>query len=236
MSHVLAAREDPAGLINRGVAISAAASGLVLAGTAAASYELVPALFGEQWRAAGTIVPWICAALVVAGPVSVVGVGFLYALGEPGIVLRAILLHTIALYAVAFPLLPVVGPAAIGLGSLAGASWTRSSCPARSRSARPLARCASSSPAGRDRRILRRRRRRRVRRGRHGSALGHRRRRRRRHRLRRAVGRVPASASCRTPTASWPRRCAAACPARASSPRARAGRANPRPNAANRPR
>ena len=121
MTHVLAAREDPAALINRGVAISAAAAGLVLSGTAAASYELVPALFGEQWRAAGTIVPWICAALVVAGPVSVVGVGYLYAKGEPGIVLRAILLHTVALYAVAFPLLPVIGPAAIGLGSLAGA-------------------------------------------------------------------------------------------------------------------
>ena len=121
MTHVLAAREDPAALIDRGVAISAAGAGLVLSGTAAASYELVPALFGEQWRAAGTIVPWICAALVVAGPVSVVGVGYLYAKGEPGMVLRAILLHTVALYAVAFPLLPLIGPAAIGLGSLAGA-------------------------------------------------------------------------------------------------------------------
>jgi O-antigen/teichoic acid export membrane protein len=121
MTHVLAAREDPSRLIDRGIAVSAAAAGLVLSSTAAAAPELVPALFGEQWRAAGTIIPWICAALLVAGPLSVVGVGFLYALGEPSVVLRAIVLHTIALYVVAFSLLPVVGPAAIGMGSFAGA-------------------------------------------------------------------------------------------------------------------
>jgi O-antigen/teichoic acid export membrane protein len=121
MTHVLAAREDPARLIERGIAISAAASGLVLCATAAASPELVPGLFGEQWREAGLIVPWICAGLLVAGPLSVAAVGYLYARGEPSVVLHAILLHTVALYAVAFSLLPVVGPAAIGMGSFAGA-------------------------------------------------------------------------------------------------------------------
>jgi O-antigen/teichoic acid export membrane protein len=121
MTHVLAAREDPARLIERGIGISAAASGLVLAATAAAAPELVPGLFGEPWRDAGLIVPWICAALLVAGPLSVAAVGYLYALGAPSVVLRAIVLHTIALFAVAFSLLPFVGPAAIGIGSLAGA-------------------------------------------------------------------------------------------------------------------
>ena len=121
MTHVLASREDPARLIERGIAISAAASGLVLSATAAAAPELVPGLFGEQWREAGLILPGICAGLLVAGPLSVAAVGYLYARGEPSVVLRAILLHTIALYAVAFSLLPVIGPAAIGLGSLAGA-------------------------------------------------------------------------------------------------------------------
>jgi O-antigen/teichoic acid export membrane protein len=121
MSHVLGARQDPAPLIRRGVVISAAAGGFVLAGTAAAAPELVPGLFGEQWRAGGTIIPWICAGLAVAGPLSVVGVGYLYAVGEPSVVLRAILLHTATLYVVAFSLLPVVGPAAIGMGSFAGA-------------------------------------------------------------------------------------------------------------------
>jgi O-antigen/teichoic acid export membrane protein len=121
MTHVLAAREDPARLIERGVVISAAAAGLVLSATAAAAPELVPGLFGEQWRDGGLIIPWICAALLVAGPLSVAAVGYLYARGEPSVVLRAIVLHTVGLYAVAFSLLPIVGPAAIGMGSLAGA-------------------------------------------------------------------------------------------------------------------
>jgi O-antigen/teichoic acid export membrane protein len=121
MTHVLAAREDPARLIERGIAISAGAAGLVLSVTAAAAPELVPGLFGEQWRDGGVIIPWICAALLVAGPLSVAAVGYLYARGEPSVVLRAIVLHSVALLAVAFSLLPIVGPAAIGMGSLAGA-------------------------------------------------------------------------------------------------------------------
>jgi O-antigen/teichoic acid export membrane protein len=144
MTHILAAKEDASSLINRGIAISAAAGGLLLAGTAAASPELVPGLFGEQWREAGLIVPWICAGIAVASPISVVSVGFLYALGKPSVVLRAIGCHTVALYAVAFPLLPIVGPAAIGMGSFAGAlvdalymSWALRREP-ESRAARPL--------------------------------------------------------------------------------------------------
>lgn len=121
MSHVLAAREDPGRLIERGVAISATASGLVLAAMAAASPELVPSLFGAQWRPAGEILPWVCAALLVAGPVAVVGVGYLYAAGAPSVVLRATIVHTAVLFAVALPLLPALGPKAIGIGALSGA-------------------------------------------------------------------------------------------------------------------
>ena len=121
LAHELAAKRDPSRLIERGVVISAAAGGLVLAGTAAAAPELVPGLFGEEWRAGGLIIPWICAALAVAGPLSVVGVGYLYAVGEPGVVLRAVLLHTVGLYVAAFSLLPLLGPEAIGIGSFTGA-------------------------------------------------------------------------------------------------------------------
>jgi hypothetical protein len=51
----------------------------------------------------------------------VVAVGFLYACDAPGVVLRATILHSLALFAVAFSLLSVVGPMAIGMGSLSGA-------------------------------------------------------------------------------------------------------------------
>jgi O-antigen/teichoic acid export membrane protein len=121
LSHVLAAKQDPAKMLDRGVAVASTASGVVLVGMAAASPELVPFVFGEQWRQVGEILPWICGSLLVAGPLSVVAVGFLYASDAPGVVLKATIIHSLVLFAVAFPLLPVVGPAAIGIGSLAGA-------------------------------------------------------------------------------------------------------------------
>ena len=121
LSRVLAAKQDPAKMLDRGVAVASTASGVVLVGMAAASPELVPFVFGEQWREVGQILPWICGSLLVAGPLSVVAVGFLYASDAPGVVLRATIIHSLVLFAVTFPLLPVIGPAAIGIGSLAGA-------------------------------------------------------------------------------------------------------------------
>ena len=121
LSHMLAAKQDPARVLDRGVAVASTAAGVVLVAMGASAPELVPFVFGEQWREVGQIIPWICAALLVAGPLSVVAVGFLYASDAPSVVLRATILHSLALFAVAFPLLPLVGAQAIGMGSLAGA-------------------------------------------------------------------------------------------------------------------
>jgi O-antigen/teichoic acid export membrane protein len=121
LSHVLAAKQDPAKMLDRGVAVASTAAGVVLVGMAAACPGLVPFVFGEQWRPVGEILPWICAALLVAGPLSVVAVGFLYASDAPSVVLKATIAHTLVLFAVAFSLLGEIGPQAIGMGSLAGA-------------------------------------------------------------------------------------------------------------------
>jgi O-antigen/teichoic acid export membrane protein len=121
LSHMLAAKQDPARMLDRGVAVASTASGVLLVAMAASSPELVPFVFGEQWRAVGEILPWICGSLLVAGPLSVVAVGFLYATNAPSVVLKATIIHSLVLFAVAFPLLPLVGPAAIGIGSLSGA-------------------------------------------------------------------------------------------------------------------
>ena len=145
LSRVLAAGKDPARLLDRGVAMAGALSGLVLVSTAAAAPEVVPALFGEEWEQVARILQLVCAALFVAGPVAVAGVGFLYAVGAPSVVLRATLLHTATLFAVAFTLLPFLGPAAIGLGSLSGAivdALVMDRALRRRTSARPLRRLA----------------------------------------------------------------------------------------------
>jgi O-antigen/teichoic acid export membrane protein len=121
MSQLQALREDPGPVIERGIRVAGTASGVVLVGLAAAASGLVPAVFGEQWRESAIAVQWVCASLLVAAPLAVVAVGFLYALGEPSVVLRATVAHTVTLFLVSLPLLPFLGVSAIGAGSLVGA-------------------------------------------------------------------------------------------------------------------
>jgi len=121
MSQLQAAREDPGAVIERGIRVSGTAAGVVLTALAASASGLVPGVFGEQWSETAVAVQWVCVSLIVAAPLAVVAVGFLYAIGEPSVVLRATIAHTLTLFAVAFPLLPFIGVNAIGAGSLAGA-------------------------------------------------------------------------------------------------------------------
>lgn len=121
LSHMRAAGEDAARLLDRGVAIASTASGIVLVPAVAAAPGLVPAVFGERWAAAAPVLQLVCAALLISGPVAVMAVGYLYAVDAPSVVLRATILHTLALFAVAFPLLPALGATAIGVGAVVGA-------------------------------------------------------------------------------------------------------------------
>ena len=121
MSQLQAAREDPGPVIERGIRVTGTAAGVVLTALAASASGLVPGVFGEQWSETAVAVQWVCVSLIVAAPLAVVAVGFLYATGEPSVVLRATIAHTLTLFAVAFPLLPFIGVNAIGAGSLAGA-------------------------------------------------------------------------------------------------------------------
>lgn len=127
MSQILAAKEDPKPAIERGVALAAIAAGVLLATFAGASPELVPAVFGEQWRGAADVIPFACIALLVAGPVSVATVGYLYATGDPASVLRASIRFAVVWLVVGVPLLPVLGLSGLGIGWIAGAAadaWT----------------------------------------------------------------------------------------------------------------
>jgi O-antigen/teichoic acid export membrane protein len=121
MSQLRAAREDPGRVIERGIRITGTAAGVVLVGLAAAASGLVPSIFGAQWQETAIAVEWVCISLLVAAPLAAVAVGFLYADDAPSVVLRATVVHTATVFAVAFPLLPYYGVNAIGAGSLAGA-------------------------------------------------------------------------------------------------------------------
>jgi O-antigen/teichoic acid export membrane protein len=121
MVRFLETGRSPAPVIEKSLGVAATAGGLALIATGAAAPELVPGIFGEQWRAAAAIVPTACLAVLVWGPVGVSTASYLLAAGAAGVVLRANILLAITWIAVASALLPVIGVAALGIGWLAGA-------------------------------------------------------------------------------------------------------------------
>jgi O-antigen/teichoic acid export membrane protein len=102
--------------------MAAIGSGLILTGLAGSSPGLIPGVFGEQWRGAATVVPPACLGLAIGGSISVATVGYLYAIGDASSVLRAHVLRTIVMFAVALTLLPFLGALAAGLGWLASST------------------------------------------------------------------------------------------------------------------
>jgi O-antigen/teichoic acid export membrane protein len=118
MSQLVARKENVAPVLERAVGMAAICSGVLLTGLAGSAPGLIPGVFGEQWRGASTVVPWVCLGIGISGPISVATVGYLYAVGDASAVLRAHIFRALALFAVALPLLPLLGAPAAGLGWL----------------------------------------------------------------------------------------------------------------------
>ena len=79
-----------------------------------------PGAFGEQWREAAAVIPWVALSTLILGSISVATSGYLSALGSPGLVAWATAAFGVVWIAVTAPLLPVLGVAAIGVGNLCG--------------------------------------------------------------------------------------------------------------------
>jgi O-antigen/teichoic acid export membrane protein len=121
MSNLLARGEDPAPIILRTVRRAAIVGTLVFPVFAAASPELITSLFGEQWREAAYIVPFICLSTLILGSIAVAATSYLSAAGRPGVVAWASASLGVVWIAGAAALLPVIGVVAIGVANLAGA-------------------------------------------------------------------------------------------------------------------
>jgi O-antigen/teichoic acid export membrane protein len=121
MAKLLAAGRDPRPAIERGAGVTAVATGLIVVGIAAGAPALVPALLGDRWNDVPPILALGGLSLMLSCPVAAATVGWLYAAGDPGIVLRAFVAHAVLWIAVTMALLSPVGPTAIGIGWLVGA-------------------------------------------------------------------------------------------------------------------
>jgi O-antigen/teichoic acid export membrane protein len=121
MSRLVEAKEDSGALVERVAGIALVGTGAVLAGLAGSAEGLIPGVFGEQWAAASSAVPWTCLAFAISGSVSVAVRSYLYAVGDAAAVLRASSLQAVVAIAVTLPLLGTAGVTAVGLGWLASA-------------------------------------------------------------------------------------------------------------------
>jgi O-antigen/teichoic acid export membrane protein len=120
MANLLSRGEDAGPVILRVVRRASIGATLVFPAFAAASPELVPALFGEPWRDAAKVVPYIALSTLILSSISVGASSYLNAAGRPGIVAAATGLFGVVWIAVTASLLPIVGISAIGIGNLCG--------------------------------------------------------------------------------------------------------------------
>jgi len=118
MSRLVAAGEDIGPTIERTLSTVTVVIGVILAPLVAVCWPLTSVLLGKQWADAAAVIPPASLHLMVAGPISVAFVGYLWAAGDASAVLRATLAGIPFIALVLFTLLPVIGVAAVGFAWL----------------------------------------------------------------------------------------------------------------------
>jgi O-antigen/teichoic acid export membrane protein len=123
MARLRALGESTPVTVERFARVTALASGVMLAPLAASAHYLVPALFGANWAPAAAPLPWACAGLLVAGPISVAAAGYLYSERDVRTPLIATIINGAVWVALTAILLRPMGIAGVGLAWML-ASWT----------------------------------------------------------------------------------------------------------------
>jgi O-antigen/teichoic acid export membrane protein len=123
MARLRALGESTPQTVERFARVTALASGAMLAPLAASAHYLVPALFGAKWAPAAAPLPWACAGLLVAGPISVAAAGYLYSERNVRTPLMATIVSGSVWIGLTAILLRPVGVAAVGIAWML-ASWT----------------------------------------------------------------------------------------------------------------
>lgn len=114
--------EDLRPTLQRATQRMAVLTGVAVSGLAGTAPALIPLLIGDRWTEVARVLPVLSATLVVASPVAVVGVGYLYAIGEARPVLLANLWSGATGVAVGITLLPFLGAQALALAAVTNAT------------------------------------------------------------------------------------------------------------------
>jgi O-antigen/teichoic acid export membrane protein len=122
MSRILEAREDPGPALERGLTVASTVTGLLVAPLAGSAPALVPFLFGSRWTGAVAAMPAVGLSLMLAGPVSALGIGYMLSSGRATRMLVISIAESLAMWIVSLTLLPFLHVVALSLGALAAAA------------------------------------------------------------------------------------------------------------------
>ena len=125
MARLVAANEDVGSTIERVIALVAIGTGVLVVPLAASSSAWVEVLIGAKWESAASAIPPACFAMMYGVPISVALAGYLWAIGNVSVPLRATVLGIPAAALLMLPLLPVIGVIAAGVGYI-GAAFVES--------------------------------------------------------------------------------------------------------------
>ncbi len=118
VARLLDADEHPGPFLERGLNLATLTTGLFAVALACAAPALIPVLFGNRWEQTIDILPFAVVGLLLVGPLSSIGGGYLYAIGEAVQVLRTVGVQAVTWLVVGLGLLPLLGAKGIGVGML----------------------------------------------------------------------------------------------------------------------
>jgi O-antigen/teichoic acid export membrane protein len=119
MSRLVAAEKDVGSTIERVIALVAIGTGVLVAPLAASASAWIHVLIGARWAEAASAIPPACFAMAFGVPISVALSGYLWAIGNASVPLRATAVGIPATLLLLLPLLPVIGIVAVGIAYIA---------------------------------------------------------------------------------------------------------------------
>lgn len=105
--------------IEHSLRLASGTTGMILTPLAATAPALVRIAFGPEWATSATIVPLVCLGLMLNGPISAAGIGYLYARGRAAFVLRQVIAHTLVGLVVTAAAVATLGATGVGIGVVA---------------------------------------------------------------------------------------------------------------------
>ncbi|HEY2651697.1 MAG TPA: oligosaccharide flippase family protein [Solirubrobacteraceae bacterium] len=119
MAKLVAAKEDVGSTIERVIPLVAIGTGVLIVPLAASAESWIHVLMGAQWTGAASAIPGACFAMAFGIPISVALTGYLWAIGNSSVPMRATAVGIPATLLVVAALEPLIGLTGVGIAYIA---------------------------------------------------------------------------------------------------------------------